>query len=70
VQAQRLGDLVADGVQRVQRRHRLLEDHADAVAAQRAQAASSSVGQLLAVEADRPADLARRRAAGPSAPAR
>ena len=37
MQAQRLGDLAADGVQRVQRRHRLLEHHADAVAAQRAQ---------------------------------
>jgi hypothetical protein len=33
VQPQRLADLARDGVHRVQRRHRLLEDHADAVAA-------------------------------------
>jgi hypothetical protein len=43
VQAQRLGDLPAHRVQRVQRRHRLLEDHADARAAQRHSASSSSV---------------------------
>ena len=34
VTPQRLGDLMADRVHRVERRHRLLEDHADAVAAQ------------------------------------
>ena len=36
VTPQRLGDLMADRVHRVERRHRLLEDHADAVAAQAA----------------------------------
>jgi hypothetical protein len=35
VQPQRLLDLVADGVHRRERGHRLLEDHADAPAAQR-----------------------------------
>ena len=34
MQHQRLGDLRADAMQRVERRHRLLEDHGDAVAAQ------------------------------------
>ncbi len=34
VTPQRLGDLMADRVHRVERGHRLLEDHADAVAAQ------------------------------------
>ena len=38
VQAQRLDDLVADGEHRVQRGHRLLEDHRDAVAAHLAHA--------------------------------
>ena len=33
VQLHGLGDLVADGEHRVQRRHRLLEDHRDVVAA-------------------------------------
>ena len=36
--AARLGDLLADGEDRIERGHRLLEDHADAVAADRAQA--------------------------------
>ena len=36
VPANALGDLLADRLQRVERRHRLLEDHADVVAAQRA----------------------------------
>ena len=36
VPADALGDLLADRLQRVQRRHRLLENHADIVAAQRA----------------------------------
>ena len=35
VQRQRLGDLVAAGEDRVERGHRLLEDHRDAVAARR-----------------------------------
>jgi hypothetical protein len=40
VQQQRLADLVADRVQRRQRGHRLLEDHAHAAAAQRADLAA------------------------------
>ncbi len=70
VQAQRLGDLAADGVQRVQRGHRLLEDDADAVAAQLAQLGVAAADEFLAVEADAAADDARARAAGPAAPAR
>jgi hypothetical protein len=53
VQAQRLGDLPAHGVQRVQRRHRLLEDHADAVAAQRAPAPARAATRSSGLEADR-----------------
>src|SRR6266550_1911318 len=37
--AQGLADLLADGIDRVERRHRLLEDHRDQAAAQRAQLA-------------------------------
>ena len=37
VNEDRLGDLIADGFDRVQRGHRLLEHHADVVAAQAAQ---------------------------------
>jgi hypothetical protein len=43
VQPQHLGDLVADGEHRVQRGHRLLEDHRDVLAADRA---SRSIGAL------------------------
>ena len=49
---QRLADLPLDRVQRVERGHRLLEDHADAVAADLAQEAVVAADQLLAVEAD------------------
>ena len=52
VQRQHLDDLVADGVQRVQRRHRLLEDHADARAADAAHLALALVHQVFVVEAD------------------
>ena len=55
VQRQHLDDLVAHGVQRVQRRHRLLEDHADARAADAAHLALALSHQVLAVEADRAA---------------
>ncbi len=60
--ARPLGDLLADAHHRVERRHRLLEDHADAVAAQprRASAAESA----CAVEHDLAAgDAARGRGA-------
>ena len=47
VHARDLGDLVADGEDRVERGHRLLEDHRDAVAADRAACSrSSSVEQV------------------------
>ena len=52
VQHQRFGHLVSDGVHRVQRRHRLLEDHADAVATQLAQGSVGQADQFLAVKAD------------------
>ncbi len=57
VQAQRLGHLAADGVHRVQRRHRLLEDHADAVAAHLAHLRIGATDEFLAVEADAAGDL-------------
>jgi hypothetical protein len=40
VDGERLGHLVADGLHRVERRHRFLEDHRDVVAAQAHQSAS------------------------------
>src|SRR5213076_3249962 len=52
MQAQRLGYLLAHGVHRVQGRHRLLEDHADAVAADRTQLPIALGRELLALETD------------------
>ncbi|KAG1448900.1 hypothetical protein G6F57_016741 [Rhizopus arrhizus] len=52
MQAQRLADLVAQGQHRIQARHRLLEDHGDAVAAQRAALAFRQRQQVLAFEQD------------------
>jgi hypothetical protein len=52
VQAHRLGDLIADGEHRVERRHRLLEDHADAIAADRAHVLLGQRQQILAGVAD------------------
>ena len=78
VQPQRLGDLLADVQHRVERRHRLLEDHRDLVAAHAARiAASASVSEVAAVEriappAMRPAARGSRRimATAPSATCR
>ena len=56
-----LGDLLADREERVQRGHRLLEDHRDVVAADRLHLGSVSAEQVAAVEADRAADDAARR---------
>ena len=68
VQLEHLADLVAHRVQRVQRRHRLLEDHADARAADAAHLALALGAQVLAVEADRAGgDGARRPGAAPTA---
>jgi hypothetical protein len=52
VQLQHFADLVAHRVQRVERRHRLLEDHADAAAADAAHRTFAQTHQVLAVEAD------------------
>jgi hypothetical protein len=53
VQLEHLADLVAYRVQRVERGHRLLEDHADAPAADAAHLALGFSDQVLALEADR-----------------
>ena len=47
VQVQRLGDLLLDGVERIERGHRLLEHHGDAVAADVAQHRLRRADQLL-----------------------
>ena len=60
VDADGLGHLVADGLQRVQRGHRLLEDHADVAAADRAHRAPRRAAAGRAVE--------RRRGRRPGAP--
>ena len=52
VQPQRFAELLLDGMQRVERGHRLLEDHGDAVAAYRAHRRSGGMEQFLAVEPD------------------
>ena len=50
-------DLVADGEARVERGHRLLEDHRQPVAAQVAQRIVGDIEQVKTVEADRAGDL-------------
>jgi hypothetical protein len=52
VDLQHLVDLRADAQHRVQRRHRLLEDHRDAVAAQLAQPLGRGLQQVFAIEED------------------
>ena len=49
---ERLGDLPADGEDRVQARHRLLEDHGDLVAADLVHFVHGQLGQILTVEED------------------
>ena len=56
MQGQRLGDLAADREHRVERRHRLLEDHRDVVAADVAHFPFGQVEQIGALEADRAFD--------------
>jgi hypothetical protein len=56
VAPQRLGHLTADRVHRIERGHRLLEDHADAIAAQLAVFRIRQAHQLAAVETDAAAD--------------
>ena len=55
-----LGDLVLDCQQRVQRSHRVLEDHGDAPASDAIQPLRGEPEQLLAVEQDAPALDTRR----------
>jgi hypothetical protein len=57
VQREALADLLLDGVERVQRRHRLLEDEADVVAADAAQGAFGGAEHLGVAVADAAGDL-------------
>ena len=50
VQQHRLGELATDLVDRVERRHRVLEDHRDLVAAHLAQTARRGLQEILAAE--------------------
>jgi hypothetical protein len=59
--AERLADLVADREQRIERGHRVLQDHGDALAAHAAHLGIRLVEQVLALEHHPPADDARRR---------
>jgi hypothetical protein len=61
VQADRLADLLADAEHRVERGHRLLEDHRQLVAAHVAHRGLVERQQVAAVERDRAADDASRR---------
>ena len=61
VQRHRLGDLVADGQHRIERGHRLLEDHRDLVAAHVAHRLFVELQQIASVELDSAAGDAARR---------
>ncbi len=63
VDADGLGELVADRVDRRERRQRVLEDHRDALAADLRHPRVVEADQLLAVELDRAVDDGVRRAA-------
>ena len=52
VQVHRLGDLHANGQRRVEGRHRLLEDHGDAIAANGPDVAVAHLDQVAALEQD------------------
>ena len=56
MQDERLGDLRADPVQRVQRGHRLLKDHRDPVAAQAPHRLFGEAHEFAPLEPDRAAD--------------
>ena len=60
VQAQRLAQLASDRQHRVEAGHRLLEDHADVVAADVAHRALGQRQEIAALEPDRAGDLAGR----------
>ena len=49
---QRLGELITDGQERIQRGHGILKDHRDPVATQLAQAFSACVDEVFAFETD------------------
>ncbi len=57
MQPQGLGDLPADGEDRIEARHRLLEDHADIVAADFAHGALAELEQIAALKTYRAPDL-------------
>ena len=61
VQLERLGQLPADREHRVQRRHRLLEDHRDAVAADLADLVLVQLQEVFALEEDFAGDDVARR---------
>ena len=61
VHPDRLGDLVADREQRVQRGHRVLQDHRDPLAADVAHLGVGFLDQILALEQHPAADDPRRR---------
>ena len=69
VQLEHLGDLVADRVERVQRGHRLLEDHRDLAAADAAHLRARVLGEQVARRrsGSRPRTSRRRPAAAPTA---
>ena len=54
-----LAELLLDGVQRIERGHRLLEHHADAFAADLQHVVLGRANHLLAVDPDRPPGMAR-----------
>ena len=55
-----LADLAADGEDRIERGHRLLEDHRDPRAANRAHLGLAQIQQILTLEDDLAADDSRR----------
>ena len=72
VHPDRLRHLVADGEQRVQRGHRVLQDHGDALAAHAAHLGVGFLQQVLALEQHRPPAMraaVRQQAQDASAPA-
>src|SRR5688572_17091846 len=54
MQAKGLGDLLADCIDRIERRHRVLKDHRDVIAADLAHAVFRCRGQLFVLEFYRP----------------
>src|SRR5262249_25046334 len=61
MQQQNLADLLLDGMQRIERGHRLLENDGDVVAAHTANLVFRQAQMVLALEADRAGGMVRRR---------